>query len=514
MNLGDYIGDTRTDSLPPGFLKSIKIKYRHEASHVFTSLQPWKNEKDTKHCESLVDETSHRRDLSKGSIEEGGVQSKEQNVPSFMNWRVPSRLLNQKYDKTLVVDKTEGSGKAKSASFASRHTTATTVRSLTSTCLKRNEKSARQKKPERKTEDTSQEKSHNTKEDNYKTSSGKSSIRSKCSNKDEKQRRRSEAKFKSVNSNILKPIELKLDEKNATEFKAKEDAQNKTESPENSENLNKQRTDQGTKMKKYIRLKSQENVQTKNSGILKSRKEKIPDVNGGMKVDERVKSEEGGKKMNAKNDSGIDGKTFSNRSLKHVVELKELPKMKGLVSECTQNSPKKKNASLPVIKLPSENRASIKLSHTPERMDKIFDWVSKSTGREREAAFNLLSTYNKKIEAKTAKKKERVGIALQVLERKRISDPIESLHLNNAKRNPTALSFDQRATERHSSHVDKKEMEGKKTWHHIAMYKHVDSSNNRTAMFVQASNPDQHHFSIHPEWGLHTSVKFTNALTT
>ena len=36
---------------------------------------------------------------------------------------------------------------------------------------------------------------------------------------------------------------------------------------------------------------------------------------------------------------------------------------------------------------------------------------------EREAAFNLLSTYNKKIEAKTAKKKERVRIALQVLER-------------------------------------------------------------------------------------------------
>ena len=35
MNLAEYIGDTRTDSLPPGFLKSIKIKYRHEASHVF-----------------------------------------------------------------------------------------------------------------------------------------------------------------------------------------------------------------------------------------------------------------------------------------------------------------------------------------------------------------------------------------------------------------------------------------------------------------------------------------------
>ena len=40
MNLGDYIGDTRTDSLPPGFLKSIKIKYKHEASQVFEGLQP------------------------------------------------------------------------------------------------------------------------------------------------------------------------------------------------------------------------------------------------------------------------------------------------------------------------------------------------------------------------------------------------------------------------------------------------------------------------------------------
>ena len=512
MNLGDYIGDTRTDSLPPGFLKSIKIKYRHEASHVFTGLQPWKNEKDSKHCESLVDETSHRRDLSRESSKEGGVQSKEQNVPSFMNWRVPSRLLNQKYDKTLVVDnKTEGSGKAKSASFASSRTTASAVRSLTSISLKRNEKSPGQKKPERKTEDTGQGKSHNTKEDNHKTSSGKSSNRSKCSKKDEKQRGRSETNVKSVNSKILKPIELKLDEKNATEFKAKENVQNKTESAENSENLNQQRNNQGTKMKKDVRLKSQENVQTKNPGIIKNPKEKIPDVNGGMKVDERVQSEEGGKKMDGKNDSGIDGKKFSNRSLKqHVVKLKELPKMRGLVSECTQNSPKKKNASLPVIKLPSENRASIKLSHTPERMDKIFDWVSKSTGREREAAFNLLSTYNKKIEAKTAKKKESVRIALQALERKRIPDSIEPLHLNNAKRHPTALRF----IERHSSHVDKKEMEGKKTWHHIAMYKHVDSSNNRSAMFVQASNPYQHHFSIHPEWGLHTSVKFTNALTT
>ena len=54
MNLGDYIGDTRTDSLPPGFLKSIKIKYRHEASHVFAGLRP--NDGKIKQCNSLKEE--------------------------------------------------------------------------------------------------------------------------------------------------------------------------------------------------------------------------------------------------------------------------------------------------------------------------------------------------------------------------------------------------------------------------------------------------------------------------
>lgn len=35
MDLIDLIADSKTDSLPPGFLRSIKIKYRQEASHVF-----------------------------------------------------------------------------------------------------------------------------------------------------------------------------------------------------------------------------------------------------------------------------------------------------------------------------------------------------------------------------------------------------------------------------------------------------------------------------------------------
>lgn len=35
MDLIDLIADSKTDSLPAGFLRSIKIKYRQEASHVF-----------------------------------------------------------------------------------------------------------------------------------------------------------------------------------------------------------------------------------------------------------------------------------------------------------------------------------------------------------------------------------------------------------------------------------------------------------------------------------------------
>ena len=54
MNLGDYIGDTRTESLPPGFLKSVKIKYRHEASNVFAGLRPIDGK--IKECKSLTEE--------------------------------------------------------------------------------------------------------------------------------------------------------------------------------------------------------------------------------------------------------------------------------------------------------------------------------------------------------------------------------------------------------------------------------------------------------------------------
>jgi hypothetical protein len=78
MNLRDYIGDTRTDSLPPGFLKSIKIKYRHEASHVFAGLQPLQNEKVT-HCASAIEESSRSKNGSREG--DGKDDVGEQNLP-------------------------------------------------------------------------------------------------------------------------------------------------------------------------------------------------------------------------------------------------------------------------------------------------------------------------------------------------------------------------------------------------------------------------------------------------
>ena len=41
MDLIDLIGDSRTDSLPPGFLRSIKIKYKQESSKVFPPGTPY-----------------------------------------------------------------------------------------------------------------------------------------------------------------------------------------------------------------------------------------------------------------------------------------------------------------------------------------------------------------------------------------------------------------------------------------------------------------------------------------
>lgn len=44
MDLIDLIGDSRTESLPPGFLRSIKIKYKQESSRVFPPGTPYKTD--------------------------------------------------------------------------------------------------------------------------------------------------------------------------------------------------------------------------------------------------------------------------------------------------------------------------------------------------------------------------------------------------------------------------------------------------------------------------------------
>lgn len=41
MDLIDLIGDSKTDSLPAGFLRSIKIKYKQESSRVFPPGTPY-----------------------------------------------------------------------------------------------------------------------------------------------------------------------------------------------------------------------------------------------------------------------------------------------------------------------------------------------------------------------------------------------------------------------------------------------------------------------------------------
>ena len=80
MYLGDYIGDTRTDSLPPGFLKSIKIKYRHERSRVFAGLQPWQDD-TAKVRESATAGSSESKAGSKVEKKEESIQSEEKNEP-------------------------------------------------------------------------------------------------------------------------------------------------------------------------------------------------------------------------------------------------------------------------------------------------------------------------------------------------------------------------------------------------------------------------------------------------
>ncbi|XP_031574365.1 uncharacterized protein LOC116308131 [Actinia tenebrosa] len=76
MDLIDLIGDSRTDSLPPGFLRSIKIKYKQEASHVFP--------KD-----------AEKQKTAGEPADRVGSSLSDKSTPSFMGWRVPTRLVTR-----------------------------------------------------------------------------------------------------------------------------------------------------------------------------------------------------------------------------------------------------------------------------------------------------------------------------------------------------------------------------------------------------------------------------------
>lgn len=84
MDLIDLIGDSRTDSLPAGFLRSIKIKYKQESSRVFPPGTPY-------HSTNLTDKAPQE---NHGGQRSGSVAS-HSFAPSFMAWRVPSRLIQQ-----------------------------------------------------------------------------------------------------------------------------------------------------------------------------------------------------------------------------------------------------------------------------------------------------------------------------------------------------------------------------------------------------------------------------------
>ncbi len=202
------------------------------------------------------------------------------------------------------------------------------MRSLTSTTLKRNKKSAEEKKPKAKVENTSQIKEKDLNENTSKINSGKSSNRSKHSKVDEKQRDGDDLNVKSANSKILKPITLKLDKDHGSVFKERENIQNKTETRENLQNSKKEKAvvaHDDITMKKGCGVRSQGNVQRKNSEVARIPKENNSDPNAEVTVDdtERATSEDGNRKMSTKEDRGHDAKRLSNKSLKEVDDIKE-----------------------------------------------------------------------------------------------------------------------------------------------------------------------------------------------
>ncbi|KAK2567233.1 hypothetical protein P5673_009044 [Acropora cervicornis] len=112
MDLIDLIGDSRTESLPPGFLRSIKIKYKQESSRVFPPGTPYKTDEVKVSNKTKAKEGEFRRSMSVDS----GVS-----VPSFMAWRVPSRLVQQNRAR-LLAEGGHNKEREKLGSRASVHT--------------------------------------------------------------------------------------------------------------------------------------------------------------------------------------------------------------------------------------------------------------------------------------------------------------------------------------------------------------------------------------------------------
>lgn len=71
MDLIDLIGDSRTDSLPAGFLRSIKIKYKQESSRVFPPGTPYKGD-------TVVGKQSLQKE---GQIQRSGSAASGASVP-------------------------------------------------------------------------------------------------------------------------------------------------------------------------------------------------------------------------------------------------------------------------------------------------------------------------------------------------------------------------------------------------------------------------------------------------
>jgi hypothetical protein len=265
-----------------------------------------------------------------------------------------------------MVEETDKNFKAKSASIISRRTTA--PRSLTSTSLKRNKKNAEQKTSEPKIKNTRQMKEKDLKINTSEINSGKSSNRSQSNKVEENQRDGNDVK--SVNSKILKPITLKLDKDHGSTLNEKDNIPNMTakQSRENIPELKEEKAvgaRYDRKMNKSGSLRSRENIPSKNREVVINPKEKTSDSNAEMKIVDdtsRAKSDDGNRKMNAKDSCGIDAKRLSNRSLKNVNDIQEckylsmamwernvschnsilsflVPKMKGLLPECIQNNP-------------------------------------------------------------------------------------------------------------------------------------------------------------------------------